>query len=166
VTRRLTVVEALEQCEERLHAAEIELQCALDRISDIAEENDDQPWRVLQRWLTEDREVRSLSVTVVANDPDWPADVDDPTDDDAVWSWTYQIEASDWWLYGDEEDGEPSGSSVTYHGSGRSLDAAAARVLKSMDDHEQFALAHAQPPTRTFAVAPFTPPPPPKETLP
>lgn len=100
-------------------------------------------WASLRGWLTENREERSLKVDVRALDPDY---IGGDTDEHAVWSWSYVIEAAEWWIYVDQDDADdydtsegPMGSSVTFHGAGRTLDEAAARVIASMTEHKAHA---------------------------
>lgn len=93
---------------------------------------------LLRAWLTEDRDVRSLSIDVRANDPEY---VGGETDEHAVWSWYYDITAHDVIVYVGAE-GQLIG--VTYHGLGDTLDEAAASVLEAIADGEN--ITYTEPP--------------------
>lgn len=87
-------------------------------------------------WLTGDREVRSFKVHVTADDPAWPEELDDPTDDDAIWTYDYAIEATDVHVWGLEDDQANEMTSMTFHGHGASLNEAAGHVLAAIKDSQ------------------------------
>lgn len=99
-------------------------------------------WTALQDWLCRDRECRTVTVEVRADDPEYP----DPSgDDDAVWTFTYAVTAGEVGVYGGEEvdaaggDTGIGGAMTTWvhHGYGESLDQAAAVCLAMMVEHEK-----------------------------
>jgi hypothetical protein len=88
-------------------------------------------WAELLLWMTEDRETRCVEVLVHANDPEYREI--GGNDEEAIWSWHYQIEASHvYWYGGDPEQDDPPSMNQVYVGHGDSLIEAAAQVLACM----------------------------------